>query len=146
MTLKLTLDKVHQMVERAIEEKGADYIYPNAGGPCSYVDFDYSERETTLERGCIVGHIFIDELKLDMLKLSDSSINEENAVGFLGHLARESEIEMPDNHDERQAIWKYLSALQQSQDNGRTWGQAHEMAKLGLAWNKYDSDWEEYDM
>jgi hypothetical protein len=41
MTLKLTLDKVHQMVEKAIEEKGTDYIYPNWGGSCSYVDYEH---------------------------------------------------------------------------------------------------------
>lgn len=147
MALALTLDKVHSMVEEAIAEKGADYIYPNFGPSCTYVDHEsgydkHGEPTRYVRRGCIVGHIFIDALKLDMLELSGMSVNGESARQFIGYLTRQGEIELPYG-DERDEIMTYLSALQQSQDAGKPWGIANEMAKSGLTWNKHAQVWEE---
>lgn len=143
MALELTLDKVHAMVEKVIEEKGAEYIYPNWGPSCKYVDSAISlDGEREVERGCIVGHIFIDELKLDMIELSRTSVNEESARQFLSYLVRNGEVTIADV--DRSEIFSYLCALQQSQDNGRAWGEAHRMAKSGMAWNKHARNWEEY--
>lgn len=141
MVLKLTLEDVHQMVEKAIEEKGADYVYPNWGPSCRYVDYAVTEDGRDCVRGCIVGHIFIDALGLDMLDLSHLMVNEENATQFLGFLARSGQMDVVE--EDKGHVYNYLSALQQSQDNGKTWGEAHVMAKQGVTWNKFISDWEE---
>lgn len=139
MALELTLEKVHAMVEKAIEEKGADYVYPNWGPSCHYVDRDKFTDD--VERGCIVGHIFIDELKLDMNELAGLTVNEESAYQFLIHLARRGEVALPADNRKRDAILNYLSALQQSQDHGKPWGIAHEKAKDGITWKNYEMQW-----
>lgn len=47
-----TVEQVRELLVRAVEEKGPDYVYPGAAvGQCRYLD-----RETR-EPSCIVGHV-----------------------------------------------------------------------------------------
>lgn len=134
MTLNLTLEKAQSMVEAAIAEMGADYVYPNAGGSCQYVDTAYQGvhfEEVVHARGCIVGHAFINELNLDLEGLASSYVNDEGSGSFLEYLKDEGLI----TYEEDGEAEKYLRYLQRSQDTGRPWGEAHEQAKLGNTWS-----------
>lgn len=144
MAIELTLAKAQSMVEQAIAEKGADYVYPKSGGgACTYVDveyvdeLDYYSNEKTYEKGCLVGHIFIDAFNLDMQELAEGYVNNEGSDSFVSWLTEQGHITKAD----KSAV-EYLNNLQRSQDAGRTWGEAHEMASQGKTWNAYKGAFE----
>lgn len=137
MALELTLAKAQEMVEKAIEERGADYIYPKANtGSCTYVDITHvgaaEDEVEELNKGCIVGHIFISELGLNLGTLANSYVNDEGAGSFVEYLTVKKYL-TPDTDPE---VVDYLERLQRSQDAGRPWGDAHEQAKLGKHWSR----------
>jgi hypothetical protein len=140
----LDIDKAYELIDAAIQERGADYVYPGAGlGLCSYVDVEiaYSgeDRVDKCKKGCIVGTALIDALNLDMEELSRLSVNEGNAVRFLEFLKGRGSI---DGYSEEAA--DFLTRVQINQDNRKTWGEAVEKAKAGLRWrpahDSYTSD------
>lgn len=139
MALHLTLAKAQSMVEQVIAEKGADYVYPNAGHSCTYVDVEYTGEfgnEDVYSKGCIVGHIFINEFNLDLETLANAYVNDEGSNSFLNYLVSREYIETVDLEAGR-----YLNNLQHSQDAGKTWGEAHEKAKEGLTWSTPPGQW-----
>lgn len=140
MALELTLEKAQQMVEAVIAEMGADHVYKRGNnGSCTYVHSEYVneyDSEKAYSKGCIVGHIFITELNLDMGELASLAANEYGAANFVEWLVAKEKISTC-----KQDAVEYLELLQRSQDARRPWGEAHEQAKLGNFWsntyNKY---------
>lgn len=135
----LDLAKAQELVDSAIAEMGADYVYPNSGSgnTCSYVDESYDDQGMSLVKGCIVGHAFINA-GFNMEELYNSGVNHEGSNSLLTHLDEEGFIS---GYNEEARV--YLALLQRSQDFGKTWGEANEQAKLGNAWSVYSEDWVE---
>lgn len=125
MALELTLVKARELVERAIEEKGSDYVYGKYDDDaCLYVHGlgDWGSEPTP---GCIVGCALI----LGGLDVTDFiGINELSAPAALDELSKRGLVH---TSDEAQT---YLEILQTNQDRGKTWGEANEKALQGLIW------------
>lgn len=134
MGIQITLPKAVEMVQAAIARKGADYVYPNHGTQCQYVDWTVTQDENgTPERhfthGCIIGDIFINELNLDMEGIADGYMNSASSSAFIQELARCGLVEScTDEADD------YFSYVQSAQDRGMTWGNAHTYALDAVSW------------
>lgn len=138
----LNLAKAQELVDSAIAEMGADYVYPNSGPGtvCNYVDEDWSGvaesgDEPVLSKGCIVGHAFINA-GFDMETLHASNVNEEGSNSLLDYLEGQAFLE---GYNEEARV--YLALVQRSQDYGKAWGEANEQAKLGNTWSTYNNQW-----
>lgn len=136
----LTLAKAHELIDAAVAEKGAEYVYPgSAHGACTYVDVSYPDdyledvdSEPLCEKGCIVGNAFITAFDLDMEELRHLAVNDEGAHSFIEWLKGREHISGYD----RDAL-EFLAKVQVNQDKGVTWGEAVEKAKAGLHWDSY---------
>lgn len=132
--LYLDFEKAQQLVNEAIAEKGADYVYEKEGSACHYVHNvtkawdsikeDYVSAFDAATTGCLVGHA----LKLGGVPLEAMGSgyrNESDADSLLSKLEQTDFVTvMP------KAKW-YLINLQQSQDLGTPWGMAAEAAARG---------------
>lgn len=149
------LAEVQAAVDTVIAEVGEDFIYNATGNPagCYYlplgeleavnpvltpaffkgVHADDSRRKT----GCLVGRAF-------------------DVLGITAHRTREmvsaSVADIVDEHPDllSRAAYLYLATVQQSQDQGKTWGKARE-AGLATAADyaaypaKYDDDYSDFE-
>lgn len=140
MTLKLTLAKAVSMIERAIAAKGADYVYPGSvESECHYADRDYDTLgNEVFTKGCIVGHAFLTEFNIEPQDAFHSDWNEgTDAQALIQEFAEMGKIDPAVGR----MAFKYLEYVQTSQDNGATWGEAHEKALQGQVWNRYKNEW-----
>lgn len=127
MALELTLVKARELVERAIEEKGSDYIYEkHDGDTCLYVhDLEPHNEPFEPTPGCIVGCALI----LGGLDVDDfAGINMMPAPVALERLQADGLVNTSGE------VMSYLEILQTNQDRGKTWGEANERALQGFIW------------
>ena len=111
MTITITAAEARELLTRAVEEKGADYVYPrsNYPGGCIY----FSEGEEGDEVGapsCIIGHVFA-------YKGMEPLPEDVNGATVHGVHRRFFEV---DNNWTLAALAK----AQAAQDTGDTWGNA----------------------
>lgn len=128
MSAVLSKDNVIELLERAVEEKGADYVDPNSlnGSGCQYAD----ENGAPL---CIVGHVFsyLGEPLAPTSDVWDEAIpwNADTDAASLIDDGEFKEIVVQDDN----VVASVLYAAQVQQDGKRTWGEALEAAKNRLA-------------
>lgn len=126
-----SLQNVKDFVSAAVEKMGADFVYnPVRGGPCFYTVWDvqargYSVPEDDPKRksGCIVGAALspvLSHSQLEEMNRYGGFINAWNNLPWL--------YVMFDAESAR-----YLRDAQKQQDQGKSWGQAVEMAEENLA-------------
>lgn len=142
MSMHLTLKLAQELVDGAIALRGEDYVY--GGGEradCAYVnkeekfDFEKSSWEVTYHPGCIVGTAFLLAFpQIDQEDLYSKAVNESTCSSFIDWLHHNGYLRQSDD----EAV-DYLESLQQSQDAGRPWGEANEMAKQGMTWQSQGS-------
>lgn len=128
MTTVVDADKAIELLERAVEEKGADYVDPDAATVgCNYADAKGNPL-------CIVGHV-VSYLGVDLrpVVLVDEGYYEREELW--GHGVSAIELNYandaaphPGFSFTNEAIWA-LGRAQTMQDNGETWGEALEAAK-----------------
>lgn len=128
MSAVLSKDNVIELLERAVEEKGADYVDPNSrnGNGCQYAD----ENGAPL---CIVGHVF--SYLGEPLQATENDWDELvpwNADTDAASLIDDEDFEVVDVLD-RDVVASVLYAAQVQQDGKHTWGEALEAAKNRLA-------------
>jgi len=140
MTEKLTKNVVLDLLERAVNEKGADYIDPNASdglGSCAYADMEGNPL-------CIVGHVlsyagmeltpgvlvdpqeagmYYDE-DYDKERLANYAFGTGRGVGML--YANDDDVILPATDWD---VIDILAVAQKVQDNGKSWGAALAEAK-----------------
>jgi hypothetical protein len=124
MTITLDLEEAKQLVDRAIAEKGADYVYEQVSAPGYMLDTCAYFNPQTGEPSCIVGHV----LAYKGLTLAQAVAGEWNT----GVTARG----LKQNYgvlDADAATLIFLNGAQESQDDGETWGKAREHALADLA-------------
>jgi hypothetical protein len=111
---RLTYNRAVELLERAVQEKGADYAMPKDedGDVVGCVYFD----EETKEPSCLVGHA----LAYDGFTYEDLGVNNGRGITYVGDELY-SRI--------AQRTRRLLSHAQDDQDNGATWGSALEYAK-----------------
>lgn len=112
---KLTVKNVLEALDRAVEKKGADYVYPWEEG-CTYADGDGNP-------SCIVGYVLAD---LDPNLFEEFKESEHLDGGFGigsadGYTRNRPTVERP--------IIDVLAVAQRAQDTGFTWGVAAQVAK-----------------
>jgi len=122
MKIEIDSEKALALLKRAVEERGADYVDPNAGGeiPCTYA---YPDDSGVIHPSCIVGHALYyagvrDETLRDVADVGDASelrgwFTEQYREGII-----DEEVEITPS-----AATLFLVA-QRKQDLGRTWGEA----------------------
>lgn len=115
---QIDLPLTKRLLDEAVAEKGADYVYTNAKGeqPSAFKGVDCSNlhplEDGTWVPGCIVGTVFANVIGVENVPAegSASSTNEEVGEPF-------------DHNSER-----LLLRTQMRQDQGVPWGQAVQMA------------------
>ena len=101
---ELTYEEARALLARAVEEKGGDYVYPDAEYGCSYLWGDRTP-------ACLVGHVFI-----------YAGVTPGDIEAHEGTQAAEVVSSLfPDTEDRVRAA---LRAAQTVQDNGGTWAEA----------------------
>lgn len=128
----LDLAKAQELINAAVTEKGAEYVYPHSAvsglsSDCKYVEFSSEERGYI--PSCIVGHALITG-GLDMVAIRESGYNESGITLLVDYLV---ENELIDGYDDDALA--FLARIQNSQDRGRPWGEAVEKAKEGYSWS-----------
>lgn len=101
---ELTHEEARALLARAVEEKGADYVYPEFETGCSYLDGEGNP-------SCLVGFV--------LTYAGVSGFEIENCEGT--QAAEVVGSIFPDTEDRVRAA---LRAAQQVQDNGGTWAEA----------------------
>lgn len=133
MTKKIvSLNLAEELLERAVAEKGEDYVYPNWQYGCSY--------EGNGAPGCIVGHV------LSYLGLTPEQLNQLDHPGL--HFTDVNGDRMSDNStvddiatllseefdiDLTRPAQLFLNHAQTEQDGGAPWSVALEEAKAEVA-------------
>ena len=115
----LTMKLANELLDKAIAERGADYVYnpPEemaSQGQCYYVHGD--------QPGCIVGHV----LNLFGVSLETLSTVEGNDAFYAIRKLLPSTSEV---------VREFLTDIQHNQDNGMRWGEAvnEARAEFGMA-------------
>ena len=120
----ITKTKAVELIERAVAEKGADYVDPHAGGRCSYAN----DRVEPTAAGCIVGHaLFYEGATVAELHELDG-LPVSSVMMLIDSEARDA---LPVAVDEEAA--RVFMAAQRAQDVGETWGSALERARQAAA-------------
>lgn len=131
MTIHVTYQQILDSLQKAVDDRGEDYIYQpprdengNTDGVCLYVHHDQKP-------GCIVGYVLADlGVPLDTLKQFDPQrdndgtfINLKLAEGVVWGLIDQDILEFASLEDQNKALYK-LRAVQNQQDRQKPWGQA----------------------
>lgn len=129
--MELNLAKAKELIEAAIAEKGADYVYPRAGASCVNVEqVQVGESEYDLVPSCIVGHaMVIAGFPIEQIWRYASEETAEELVTFMSRYGFISNV-----HEDAMNLLMYVQA---GQDNGRPWGEVYEMALEGKCWSGY---------
>jgi len=121
MTRVIDAPEALELLERAMQAKGEDYVDPNAvmGEGCEYGDeFGHPS--------CIVGHVF-SYLGVDVTTVSRGSVRAVvEQVGIIGH---SGEL-IPDTPGFTYNALTVLDRAQSIQDGGGTWGDAVASASM----------------
>lgn len=116
--LKITYDMAVAALEAAVEEKGADYVYPESekvDGACQYLNEDGSP-------SCIVGNAL---MRLGVTRLPRHGTGSPSAYSLLVGTGYGPEpVALA---DERTA--RLFGRAQNEQDVGTPWGEAVRLAK-----------------
>lgn len=122
MTINLT--QARELLKQAVETQGHEFVYnPNQQYECRYEPIPFDRRKDDGDprhlTGCLVGTAisFTDETRHIGVMMSAWSLHFE----FPGMLTEEAAL--------------YLRQAQIVQDEGRTWGEAHDVAELWL-WDR----------
>lgn len=126
MSIHVTYQQILDGLQKAVDDRGPDYIYqnPNRDGSCSYVH--------DTQPGCIVGYVLADlGVPLHKLEMFDYSASTEGnphrpatiSTVVIADLAKEKVLTF-DSPEEQKKISRKLRAVQQQQDRSRTWGEA----------------------
>lgn len=125
MAIEITFDEAKSLIQRAIDEKGADYVYPEAWSiNCRYFNGDGSP-------SCIVGHV-LHYAGVDGNDWYGTDNNESN----VHNLAEDGVLALAD------ATRILLGVAQARQDHGATWDEAMDEAlrEVDAAYGKATSD------
>lgn len=103
-------ERALQIMREIVEEKGADYVYPDSekehGDTCQYLTYDEDHKPTG--PSCLVGHYLVRTGVSfeDLVQYEGSNINDSFGLGLPSWLS------------------DALSAAQARQDGGEPWGVA----------------------
>jgi hypothetical protein len=118
----ITKDKAVELIERAVTERGADYVDPGSlgGFGCKYLDGDVP--------GCIVG------TALGLAGATTEQLGAMDRHGGGGYYSSMSYLIDSGNLstlpvETTEAAAEVFLAAQQQQDSGTTWGEALEVAR-----------------
>lgn len=124
-------DRALALLRQAVEQKGEDYVYPS-GDPYS-VGTKTCTYERDGEPSCLVGHVlFIAGVPVEVLARLDQYGETEFRTLAYGSTCEDDDgneevLQEPVLHEyaalTEEAV-EALSAAQDTQDRGRTWGQA----------------------
>lgn len=124
----ITTERVLDLLDEAVRERGADFTYPGRGPDCVYfvddnVLEDFTEEGIDVEVGspaCIVGFVLS---KLGVKAEDLGAMNTNTGAGsLLGNHFR-------DRFEFEQGAVEALEGAQVEQDTGATWGQARDFAR-----------------
>jgi hypothetical protein len=111
-TLELTYDEAVELLDRAVAEKGADFVYdrgPDGHDECLYLHGN--------EPGCIVGHVLVYKgVDLELIRELEG-IGVWSLDEYLPQLKTDGRTR------------RLLGAAQGKQDSGQTWGDSVAKAK-----------------
>lgn len=128
MSKTLKVDEVTEALNAAVEEKGEDYVYPNAGDSCTYSD-PYADEPTP---SCIVGWVIAAVAPKVFEKIRREEASEGESMG-VHSLANNGYIKADE------VLKEALQAAQSLQDDGHPWGVAREAYNRILAGeNRFD--------
>ncbi|MGV9364505.1 hypothetical protein [Amycolatopsis sp. NPDC003731] len=121
----ITKTKAVELIERAVAEKGADYVDPNSTyGRCTYAN----SRVKPTACGCIVGHaLFYEGATVAQLH----QLDKQPKSSILALLDWDQLDALPVEIDKDAA--RVFMAAQRVQDTGHTWGLALERAREAAA-------------
>lgn len=133
MTNILTREQAIAGIDKAVEERGADYVYTDNFLSCAYVVGEFDEEGITEhakalnvgEAMCIVGVVFR-EAGFDMSDLSNMDAPVVLNTQRPDSLEREGWLEA--EHD----VIEALRRAQIAQDTGDTWGEARREFRCAL--------------
>lgn len=117
--IDLTFDEAVSLIQRAIDEKGADYVYGkderSMRGKCQYFNGD--------KPSCIVGYVlFYKGVTRDDLSFwANENRSAKSLCADVPPMYRDEETQMIKT-DEQTA--EFLNWVQDYQDNGVSWGEA----------------------
>jgi len=114
---RITLAIVTELLHRAVEEKGAGYVYPRST--------DFETRCLYVENGapsCIVGHVLVEAgLPVEVVAMLDTF----NGNGWGGGVGAGRLAELPfKRYNISLPAASVLAIAQAEQDAGATWGEA----------------------
>ena len=107
MTITITAAEARELLTRAVEEKGADYVYPRVDNPDGCLYFESNAPS------CIVGHVLAYK---GMEPFEDDAEYNASTV----HSLRHRMLFEVDND----RTFEALRTAQTRQDSGSTWGDA----------------------
>lgn len=111
--LELTYTDALRLLEKAVADKGEDYVYPHYNDGCAY--FEEAFRENAGQPSCIVGHV------LSYGGITEEDLNGANMTGVRSLTGENSRCHVLDVDDETREL---LRAAQAFQDAGMPWGHA----------------------
>lgn len=109
--------KAIELLERAVAEKGADYVDPQAKNVCAYVNDD------GVTPSCIIGHAYF--YAGATIAQLDEMDRQGSIEGIVEHAGGEGVLPVETTPE---AIAAFMAA-QDRQDAGNTWGCALQAAK-----------------
>lgn len=125
-TIELTADKARQYMREAVEDAGADYVYRQHHSECLYV--------VGGEPACLIGHVLI---KAGVGVEEFPTREGDDPLGLLGfregQKGRAREREQLSGIAANESVARALTAAQEMQDAGATWGSALEEFEQDLA-------------
>lgn len=124
MTKVIDYDEAVALLKRAVEEKGADYVYPiSASGSCEYVRVG--------EASCIVGHVinYVSPEALAVIGVLENhnrswpvaDMQVERIENLYRELSREAYETLPVKFTRKAT--EFLGEAQSRQDAGYSWGE-----------------------
>lgn len=133
--IKVTVTTVHDLLRKAVELKGGNYVYPTYKGTalgCYYAKDGQPD--------CIVGHVLFD-LGVPIEDMSDNTEGVAGRVsaGIIG--IHRDYLHSRYGLDFDNVAWEMLCSAQCVQDNRDTWGEALKSAEDIMAYlNEYESE------
>ena len=127
MTIVLTKNAVQEALDKAIAERGADYVYDSSNG-CHYAD--WAEVTEVPAPSCVVGFVV-------------DAIDHETFEAVAQYEASEGTFAVPELAEyglaqfEDEDVQQALALAQEAQDDGLTWGQARDFAVRYLEGEAY---------
>ena len=121
--MSITIDEALavKLLERAVEERGADYIYEReVANVCTYVSDGAPS--------CLVGHVINYVAPELMPSIAAWEITTASGTG-VGELVQEF-----DSLEISPRALQLLATAQQAQDDGASWGRALAVTKSGEGW------------